>query len=247
MPLTTQPGIILRKSPYSEADEIVTVLLREGGVQRFFAAGSRKSKKSFAGLVDHFAHLNLKFTPRHEGLWRLLGAEEGAGAVPSPWQEPRNFALASYLAEVVCAFTPAAVHSEDLFRLWLEVAEQLARAPATPAFVVRTLARFLALFGYAIAWWRCAGCGGVAVAPYAFDAVRGGPICLGCLDPVAQNDLYPPALIDYVASQIVVANQDLPPRHAENLVYQLARFTALILQKPVRSEDFLMQTLVTTR
>lgn len=241
MPLTIQPGIILRKNPYSDADEIVTVLLREGGVQRFFAAGSRKSKRSFAGLVDHFAHLNLKFTPRNEGLWRLLGAEEEGAAVPSPWQDPRNFALGSYMAEVVCAFTPAAVHSEDLFALWLEMASHVARTPATPAFFARTLARFLALFGYAIDWRRCAGCGDGAAAPYGFDEVRGGPICGACLGPGEHRDLFPSGLIDYTAGVTAVIPAQL--RGARNLSHQLTRFTSIILQKPVRSEAFVMQIL----
>jgi DNA repair protein RecO (recombination protein O) len=243
MTLTTQPGIILRKAPYSDADEIVTVLLREGGVQRFFAAGARKSKKTFGGRIDYFAALELRFSPRNEGLWRLWGAEEQGVAVPSPWQDPRNFAVASYLAEVICAFTPAAVHSEDLFTLWIETAAEAGRQPATPASFARQLARFLVLFGYAIDWRRCVGCGDPAQAPYAFDEVRGGPVCTICRGPGPSSGLFPPDLINFVTGLQEDGGPQHPLRQAQKLAYQLVRFTALILQKPVKSEEFLKRVL----
>ena len=55
-----------------EADEIITVLLADHGLQKFFVGGSRKSKKRFRGVVDHFSRLKMEYKSKDCGLMAFV-------------------------------------------------------------------------------------------------------------------------------------------------------------------------------
>lgn len=178
---SVQSGIILRKTPYGEADAIVTALLSGGGVRRFFAAGVRKSRRRYVGLVDHFSCLNLNYLPRAEGLWRLVSVDEIRDTAPI-WQEPRAFALGHLLAELICVFTPEEVPSADIFDLWGRVEKVLQGRPVDAALACWILLRFLPLFGYAIDLTRCRQCGeGGWGRSTGFRRESGGLLCAACV------------------------------------------------------------------
>lgn len=143
-----QSGIILRRSPYGETDEIVTALLEGAGVRRFFASGIRKSQKRFAGRMELFSHALLSCIPRREGLWRLVGAEQVGGDVGQAWTDPLHFALGNLLSEIICIFTPEEVPAADLFLLWRELTGALEKRAFTNDSVIETLLKFMSLLGY---------------------------------------------------------------------------------------------------
>jgi len=101
-----QTGIILKKLSYGEADEIITVLLKDDGIRRFFVAGSRKSKKRYQGLIDHFSHLKFHYRPNNKGLWRLQDVDLVKLNGQSIWKSMENFSFGNYVAELICEFTP---------------------------------------------------------------------------------------------------------------------------------------------
>ncbi|HEY6563947.1 MAG TPA: DNA repair protein RecO, partial [Pirellulaceae bacterium] len=48
------PGLILRKTPYSETSLILKVYTRESGLITLMAKGAKRPKSKFAGLLDFF-------------------------------------------------------------------------------------------------------------------------------------------------------------------------------------------------
>lgn len=147
-----QPAIILGTKPYGESDVIVTALLKEDGVRRFFARGALKSKKRFGGQLDHFALLELGYTPKAQGLWSLIevnpvsNQEHGYPVGFSFGLE--SFAFLGLLAEVIDAFSWEDMPAEYLYQLWLDVVHELARGGNVESLAERVLKQCLEDFGY---------------------------------------------------------------------------------------------------
>lgn len=143
------PGIILKKIPYSESDEIITVLLKDEGVRRFFVRGSRKSQKRYPGLIDYFAHLKFQYRPNSKGLWSL-------GEVQSLTQDHlgqlsmQGYALLAYLAELIVSFVPEGDGDHDLYSLWLSLSADVRKKTLEESLVNKCLTRFFAKVGYAL-------------------------------------------------------------------------------------------------
>ena len=145
----SQTGIILQKIPYSEADEIITVLLKEQGVHRFFAHGSRKSKKKFQGLLDHFAHLHFEYQISNKGLWTLRDVQRLAHESQSVLSL-EAYAVLSYLAELITEFVPEGGGDHGLYDLWLELQAEVKLRTPTDQLANKYLTRFFARVGYAL-------------------------------------------------------------------------------------------------
>lgn len=147
-----QPAIILGTKPYGESDVIVTALLKEEGVRRFFARGALKSKKRFGGQLDHFALLELGYVPKSSGLWSLIevnpvaGEEHGYPVGFSFGLE--SFAFLGLLAEVIDAFNWEDMPAEQLYHLWLGVVHELAGGANVEPLAERVLKQCLIDFGY---------------------------------------------------------------------------------------------------
>lgn len=114
-----QEGIVLKKMAYSEADEVATILLKNEGIQKFFVPGGRKSRKRFAGLIDHFAHITVTYQRRARGLWRLL--EVSARGSRKPVTDLSHYAFAHFFSELICLFTPESVYVGEIYVLWLKL------------------------------------------------------------------------------------------------------------------------------
>lgn len=147
-----QAGVILRKLPYGEADEIVTVLFENDGVRRLFATGSRKSRKRFAGLIDQFGNLEFQYRLGPGTLGRLQNAAEIATTVGARFWEKdlRIFAFFSYLAELICEFHPEEANADGLYFLWNDTVAAFQSRDFSLAVAVGALAKAFEIFGYAV-------------------------------------------------------------------------------------------------
>lgn len=220
-----QEGVVLRKIAYGEADEIVTVLFREDGVRRLFAAGSRKSKKRFGGLIDAFARLSFECRPSDSGLWRLYGVEEAgkAGAARFWERDIRTYAFFNYLAELICECMPEAVRAGDVFSIWLDATEVFAAREFAAEEAFAVLIRLWAAFGYEMNLGDCASCGGKAGEGAVFAPQSGGVLCAACAR----------------AQRVSGADPAVPSQGIKSL----ASFSHLILQKRPKAEEFFLRSI----
>lgn len=225
-----QEGVVLRKIPYGEADEIVTALFREDGVRRLFAAGSRKSRKRFGGLIDAFARLRFECRPNDAGLWRLYGVEESGDAANARFWERdiRTYAFFNYLAELICECMPEAVRAGDVFTIWLDATESFAAREFHAGEAFAVLVRMWAAFGYEMSLAGCAPCGGAVGEGSVFVPASGGAVCAACV--CRQRIAFAPALH--------------PGEHgAADLIGSLVSFSHLILQKRAKAEEFFLKSI----
>lgn len=149
----TQPAIILKKMPYGEAHEILTVLFKEGGVRRLFVRNSKNSKKRFAGILDHFTHLQLTYSTHSQGLWSLDEASPLAGKQDLNlfWRDDlKVYGFFNFLAEMICEFSPEDAEDPHLFDLWSQTVLYLKQQDLTPVWMKGVISCFLREFGYSL-------------------------------------------------------------------------------------------------
>jgi len=144
-----EKGVILQKIPYSDADEIITVLFEKSGVQKLFVRGSRKSRKRFAGRIDHFGEMSFQFTKKQQGLAVLQAIEDLPGVLRvQAFGNIFCYAFLNYFSELICEFFWENMHADDVYNLWKSLAEDLRNGGfAVPQAVDYTI-RFLRLTGY---------------------------------------------------------------------------------------------------
>lgn len=153
--IQSQPGVILKKNPYGEADEILTVLFRHDGIRKLFAAGSRRSKKRYPGILDRFAHVNCFYMANGRGLWRLTDADILDPSTKHLWRHIPCYAFVNYLAELMCALSPEASGDASLYHLWLGLCDEIkavqgrAQKEDLAALFVRCLFAVFQISGFA--------------------------------------------------------------------------------------------------
>lgn len=253
----SQPGIVLKKLPYGDADEIITVLLKEEGIRRFFVAGSRKSKKRYQGLVDHFAHLHFYYRPYEKGLWRLHGVEVAQIVSRQIWQELEFFSFASYLAELICEFTPEAVVDHTLYDLWLEMVGGLVEGRRSKVEGLQTYHNCLSVYvfylikifevtGYALELKQCVRCGSRQLPSLiVFDHLKGGLVCDSCHPGHSDSNIsrFSLGLFDVILKRQHKVEK-IDQQQGQRFLQELVLFSQCILQKKSRAAGFFLDMVV---
>ncbi len=113
----TEDGLIIKEEKIGEADRIVTVLLREGGVIRAFVTGARKLKSSKVSSTSLFSYSRFTIN-KSKDTYRITEATplESFFALR---QDIKNTALASYFCDITIHLAPSGEEGEEFLRLML--------------------------------------------------------------------------------------------------------------------------------
>jgi DNA repair protein RecO (recombination protein O) len=182
--LRTQ-AILLRSVDFGESDRILHLLVPESGRLTAIAKGARRSVKRFGGTLDLFNQLQVQVERRREGAMARLDQALLLRAFAPLRAEPRRFALACYLLELLDRLAPEGGARADTQRLFAFALRALAavseRDPDARLRIFLEL-RLLDLLGLRPELARCVRCGaGVAGSPrVAFHVADGGPVCAAC-------------------------------------------------------------------
>jgi len=119
MPLVESEAIILRSTPFSEADKLVSFLSRRFGRLRGVAPAARKSRRRFGPALEPLTHVRLWFFDReNRELVRLQECELIQPFWEGATQYESSVAL-SHIAELCELLLPEREPSERTFRLTL--------------------------------------------------------------------------------------------------------------------------------
>ncbi|MDX2192723.1 MAG: DNA repair protein RecO [Gemmatimonadales bacterium] len=183
MPLVVTPAIVLSTLRYGDSSKVVRLATREHGVQSAIAKGALRPRSRFGASLQLLSEGRAELVTReHRELQTLTGFDVralrlGIGA------EPRRFAAASALAELMLRFGQPAAHPEafDLLSHALAVLE-VTPPVAVEAVALRALWQLVAAFGFAPSLEACARCGEEVPAEgaAAFSASEGGVLCARC-------------------------------------------------------------------
>jgi DNA repair protein RecO (recombination protein O) len=183
-------ALVLRAVDFGESDLVVHLLVPRSGRLTAIAKGARRSSRRFPGVLDLFNHLRVEVErPRRAAMARLEHARL-LDAFVGLRVDPRRFALACYLLELLDRLAPeGGGHRGDLERLFgfaREALHALERSrPDQRARVLLEL-RALAALGLRPELRLCVRCGREAserAASVLFHVAEGGPLCERCRRP----------------------------------------------------------------
>lgn len=178
-------ALVLRVLEFGESDRIVHLLTPAWGRVTAMAKGAKRSRKRFSGTLDLFHHLLVQLERRRPTSMvrldhtRLLDAHEPLRG------DPRRFALASYLTELLDRLGTEGSGGGEAARVF-EAAAAIYRAleslPPELGTQVLLELRLLAVFGLRPELGRCVRCGSALGGEPAvrFHVAEGGALCARC-------------------------------------------------------------------
>jgi DNA repair protein RecO (recombination protein O) len=244
------PAIVLRARDYAESDRIVTLLTRDFGKLGGIAKGAKASRRRFERKLEPFSCVTLFFKRRPLGqLVFITRAERGEMAHPAIEDDLGKIALGSYMLELADALTTEEAEAALAYRVLTEALAALAQIPASAALRHAFELQMLRATGYGLEFGRCRLCDKVpesdGSAVY-FVVARGGIVCTRCRPEAPEGAVRLDAASAAMLAQLGFAPfAETPPSVTGTApaATALARFLASILDRKLRSAEFLEQVL----
>jgi DNA repair protein RecO (recombination protein O) len=232
---------------YGDSDRICTLLTQVKGKISAIAKGAKKSRKRFGGALSFFilgeAMLRMSASGRGD-FWileRFTSKEDFGGSIA---QDLIKLGHGSYLLELARELWPLSSPEPQGFALLHEAFRALVGSPPTSALLRAFELQMLAAMGLAPVLDRCVNCNQLILGePVSFDEIRGGIICEACgtgrmtLGPEVHQCLS--TLQD--ASLIDATRLEVLPQVGRSMRDVMQRFLQCILNKNMRSMDFMYQ------
>lgn len=173
-------AFVLRGRNLGEADRIFTLFTRTRGKLDAVAKGVRRIKSHFAGKLEFLTEASLTL---HAG--RSLDVITGATILHSEWErlvDPRTFAAASVVAELIDAFCEPDLEQPEIYDLLQGAVRAMAVAPSPADLLPRFELRLLDLLGVLPPLEACVRCNTpfAANAKAWLDPPSGGLLCGAC-------------------------------------------------------------------
>lgn len=245
------PAIVLRTRDYSEADRIVTLLTRDAGKMAGIAKGAKQSRRRFERKLEVFTHAMLYFRRRPQGDLVFITRAEAAGLPPFELTDDLGkVGLGSYMVELADNLCREEGQSSGAYELLADALAAATRYGASAALRQAFELRLLRWAGYELEFARCRICEmlpAAQVSSFAFVPAYGGIVCQLC-----RASLDTGAIV--LGAQSAAALRDLSQMPLETAAQAalaggtdaqsaIARFMATILDRKLRSLDFLSRVL----
>jgi DNA repair protein RecO len=192
------PGIILRKTPYSETSLILKVYTRESGLITLMAKGAKRPKSKFAGLLDYFNLCQFLYPEKSRTDIHTLTEAGLIRDFPRLKSDPGLQALAHVFLELYLKYMPEPHRSPPHYAWLIERLESLEEAEGGTKDHILRLCDFVlglcAVSGFSPQFTACVQCGKELLGPSAtaegrtggrrfrMDADLGGPVCAACAE-----------------------------------------------------------------
>jgi DNA repair protein RecO (recombination protein O) len=152
-------AIMIGLMDYREADRIVTLYTREHGKIKGIARGARKSVKRFAGALELFARLTVRFIP-NSGLATIQEVDI-ISIFPRIRLSLAGIAYAGYGCELVDGLTPEYFPNPRIFRLFESYLSHIDQSESAPDPSDRRFfeVNLLSIAGYSPPIDDCLSCG----------------------------------------------------------------------------------------
>ena len=154
----TTEALVIRETSIGESDRLITLLTREMGVIRAYAAGAKSIKSKKGAATGLLAYSSFTLHKKND-TYRVAEASPikiffGAGA------DVVRLTLAQYFCELASFIVPAQVASEEYLRLILNSLHFLVVENREPSLIKAiTELRMAVLAGYSPSLVACEGCG----------------------------------------------------------------------------------------
>lgn len=250
-------AILLRAVDFGESDRIVHVLTEDRGRLTAIAKAARRSHRRFPGTLDVFNRLWLEGRMKPRAAMAFLERAPLVDAYLALRVDPRRYALASFLAEMLDRLAPEGLVGAEATRLYRFTVESFELLQGvTPTASLRLLLELRALdaLGLKPELSRCVRCGRVAKEDIDakhrvhFHVADGGIVCTACslgLDGLVPLEIGTLRALDagLRAEAVDLPDTHLEPRSLGQAARMAFRFQRYHVGVELRSERFLDEVL----
>ncbi len=243
-------AIVLRTRDYAESDRIVTVLTRDAGKLGGIAKGAKQSRRRFERKLEVFSHVILYFRRRPHGELVFITKAEAGNLPPFDLTgDLGKIALGSYMVELADALSREEADAAGAYRVLADSLAALSHDGANQALRQAFELKLLRWAGYQLEFRRCRVCDSVPsehATSFVFVPAHGGIVCQHCRSAMGEG-----AVGLGAASVGALARLgSLPLKEASGAESggrdahaAIARFMATVLDRKLRSLDFLNRIL----
>lgn len=178
------PGLILKKTPFSDSSLILKVYTRESGLITLIAKGAKRPKSRYHGLLDFFTLDQFIYPAKSKTEIHTLMDVGLMRDFPRLKSDPARQSLAHVFLELYLKYVPEPAQSYPHFELLLERLDRIDGA-GPDLDPVLELCDFLlglcAVSGFSPQFLECAQCGRTDLGfRVRLDPDTGGPMCAAC-------------------------------------------------------------------
>jgi DNA repair protein RecO (recombination protein O) len=172
-------AVVLRRFNLGEADRLLTLYTLKHGKVKAIAKGVRRPKSRKAGHLEPFTQVELMLARGRE--LDIITQAEAIDTYPQLREDLVRIGQASYVIELVDAFTVERDENRLLFGLLITTLDRLAHLESVEATIRHFELRFLELAGFRPEWFVCLNCKDeVRPEDQFFSADQGGVLCARC-------------------------------------------------------------------
>ncbi|MEW6107558.1 MAG: DNA repair protein RecO [Nitrospirota bacterium] len=170
-------GIVLKTTPYGEADLIVTYLTKDYGILKTFAKSPRKIKSRFGSSLEPFTHSKISFWGREDAALPRLTQSDIINSFHLPRNTVKCYLKISELIELILNFVPEREVNKRAFFLLMDILLSFEEDCETEMLMLYYRVRLLELAGYLPKLDSCGRCGKKGDA---FFVSHGTVLCENC-------------------------------------------------------------------
>jgi len=234
-------AIILKSVRAREADRVITLYTRQLGKKRVVAHGVEKPTSRKRGAVQPFSHSRLMLRRGRD--LDSVSQGEGLEIFPVLRQNLEGLAAASYLAELVDAFTVDEDPNPPVFQLLLETFVLLGGGRdfvVARAFEIK----LVSLLGYRPGLEECVLCSAPVEGKVYFLPDQGGIVCGGCLPDTGRTQEVSRGALETLKALLRwetgrVGRIRLDPAAGREIKNMLQLFIRYHLEKGIKSGKFM--------
>ena len=238
-------AVVLKQTPLSEADRILTLLTPDLGKVRAVAKGVRRTKSRLAGHLELLSHASVSLTMGRN--LDTVNEAQGLNSFRAVRDDLQRVSKGLYIAELTDAFSTEGAASDSLFHRilgtlsWLESAQN-------PDLLVRHFETHLLVdSGYEPEIISCVECREtLEPADHFFAPMSGGVLCPNCrkhsneaLIPLSMNAMKVFRFLRRESSYDRVDALEVAPTLVSEMERLLRNYIRFILEKDLKSAEFM--------
>jgi len=170
-------GIVLRTTPYGEADLIVTFLTKDHGIIKVFAKSPRKVKSRFGSSLEPLTCSRISFWGKEDSALPRLTQADITHAYISIRESLTCFLKVSELIELTLHLVPERDRSRDVFSLLMRTLALIETGSAEQLITPYYKLKLLEITGFLPRLQSCGRCGEEGDA---FHLTHGTVLCGNC-------------------------------------------------------------------
>jgi len=177
--MLTSEAFLIRKTPYGDADFVLTIFTREYGKIAGFARHARKSRKRFGGRLEPFIQFRVRMKDKSRDMYFIEDADT-IKVYHSFMENIELFLWGSFMLESLDALLPKDSPNEELFGLLVSAFGELDGGKSVLPVVLEFQLGALSASGYEPSLDTCALCDKPIEGEARFSIERGGVLCGEC-------------------------------------------------------------------